>query len=153
MSYRLRPDETVRHGLKRIVRRQLRRAHQSLQESGEQRVHEARKSVKKVRAIARLLQQADAAGIGKDARRLRAAGRVLSRLRDADAVLATLDRVGRRFPKRLPEHTAAIIRRELIQIKARITKEPRTARRVARAARSLRTVRKSVERWDEGGPA
>jgi CHAD domain-containing protein len=147
MSFRLNPDEAVRHGLKRIVRRQLRRAHRSLQENGEDRVHEARKSVKKVRAIVRLLREAEAAHIGKDERRLRAAGRVLSRLRDADAVLTTLDLVKRRFPKRLSEHTAALIRRELIRIKTQITKETRTARRVARAARELRTARRSVDGW------
>jgi CHAD domain-containing protein len=147
MSYRLHLDETVRHGLKRIVRRQLRRAQQSLRETSEERVHEARKSVKKVRAIVRLLRQTDTAGIGKDARRLRSAGRVLSRLRDADAVLATLDRVRRRFPKRLPEHTAAIIRRELIRTKAQIKKGRRNTRRVAHATRSLRCVYQSLRRW------
>ena len=148
MSYRLKPDETVRHGLKRIVRRQLERAGQSLHDAGKERIHEARKSVKKARAIVRLLRQADAVGIGKDMRRLRSAGRVLSRLRDADAVLATLDRVRRRFPKRLPEHTAAIIRRELIRTKSEMMKDARNIRRIAHAARALRCVRRSLPQWE-----
>jgi CHAD domain-containing protein len=148
MSFRLKPDETVRRGLKRIVRKQLRRGHQCLQRGGDDRVHEARKSVKKVRALVRLLELADAKAIGRDARRLRAAGRVLSRRRDADAVLATLDRVRSHFPKHLPEHVAARIRRELIQTRADIARETGNKRRVVRAARALETVRKSIRTWD-----
>lgn len=148
MSFRLKRDESVRRGLKRIVRKQLRRAHRCLQQSSEDRVHEARKSVKKVRAVVRLLEMADAKAIRRDARRLRAAGRILSRRRDADVVLDTLDRVRRHFPKRLPEHTAMRIRRELIRRREEVAREVRNKRGVARAARTLQTVRQSVRKWD-----
>src|SRR5450432_2747420 len=107
MAFAVDRNESIRRGLKRIVRKELRRARAHLRHRQETAVHEARKSVKKVRAVVELLQQIDTDALNKDARRLRSAGQKLSVLRDADAVIATFDHLRRRFPKRLSEHTYA----------------------------------------------
>jgi CHAD domain-containing protein len=147
MSFSLKSSAPVRRRLKQLVRHQLRQAGPALRADGEGAVHAARKSVKKVRAIVGLLCLADANVPRKDERRLRAAGRALSTLRDSDAVIATFDRLRRRFPKRLPEHTSALIRGQLVRIKTRIAREARGTQRVDRTAHTLRDVQRSVKEW------
>jgi CHAD domain-containing protein len=147
MPFTLNPDEPIRRGLKQLIRRQLRGADKRLREDGEGAVHEARKSVKKARAIVELLQQADTDALGEDKRRLRAAGRALSILRDSDAVIASFDLLRTRFPRRLPEHTNGIIRRQLARRKTRIARDARDNRSLAKTAHTLRAVRRSVKHW------
>jgi CHAD domain-containing protein len=147
MSFSLNSSAPVRRRLKQLVRHQLRDAGTALRDDGEGAVHAARKSVKKVRAIVGLLRLADANVLRKHERRLRAAGRALSTLRDSDAVIATFDRLRRRFPKRLPEHTSALIRGQLVRIKTRIVRKAGGKRRVDRTAHTLRDVRRSVKEW------
>jgi CHAD domain-containing protein len=72
-------------------------------------VHESRKSVKKVEALARLLDHVGFAPPRKEVKRLRAARRSLSRVRDADVAIETFDRLRSRFSHRIPEHTSAMI--------------------------------------------
>ena len=113
----------------------------------EAHVHEARKSVKKARAVVRLLRQAGTPGIRKDERRLRDAGRTLSDLRDAAAVVATLDRVRQAFPRRLSRHALAIVHRGLVRANARRIADASEHGRVARTAKALRAVRQSATTW------
>ena len=96
----------------------------------ESAVHESRKSVKKVRAVAAFLEQAGAKLPRKDRKRLKSAARALSRLRDSAAIIDTFDRVRRRYPKQLSEHTYGILRRGLVGARNR--------RAGARAARRCR---------------
>jgi CHAD domain-containing protein len=110
-------------------------------------VHAARKRVKKVRSVLTLLQHFDADAFDKDARRLRAAGRLLAVLRDADAVIATYDRLRKRFRKRLPEHTYAMMRRPLVKAKSRAMRDARADGQVVPVAGTLRAVRRRVKRW------
>jgi CHAD domain-containing protein len=146
MAFTLNPNESIRRGLKRLIRKELRRASEHLQHDQETAVHEARTSVKKVRAVVTLLQHTDTGAFEKDARRLRAAGQTLSILRDADAVIATFDHLRTRFPKRLSEHTYAIMRRQLVRAKARLIIDARVDRSLAHVAQTLRAVRRSVKR-------
>src|ERR1700730_17482721 len=118
MAFTLNAKKPIRRELKQIARKALRRAGEHLRDDHEKAVHQARKSVKKVRAIVDLLQEIEADSFEKPARQLRATGRTLSVLRDADAVIATFDHLRARFAKRLPEHTYAIMRGQLIRAKA-----------------------------------
>jgi|SRR5579862_3053372 len=147
MAFALDPKESIRRGLKHVVRKELRHAREHLRGDEETAVHEAHKSVKKVRALVKLLQQTDAASVGKDAERLGAVGETLSRLRDSVAVVATFDRLCKRFPKRLPERTSATMRRQLVQGQARITKNARAGRSTTQVTRTLRALRRSVKGW------
>jgi CHAD domain-containing protein len=147
MAFALNPTRPIRRGLKRLVRKTLRRAGQDLRHDPKSAVHEVRKRVKQVRAIVKVLQQTDAGSLAKDARRLRAAGQRLSILRDADAVIATFDHLRTRFPTRLPEHTYAIMRRQLVRAKARIMRDARAEQSQAHVAHTLHAVCRSVKRW------
>src|SRR4051812_5184890 len=118
MAFKLTRRKHIEDELTKIVRQQLRNTARALTtNTGSQfrnAVHESRKSVKKVRAIAAILKQAGAKLPRRDRKRLKSAARALSRVRDSTAIIDTFDRVRRRYPKQLPEHTYGILRRGLI---------------------------------------
>src|SRR5262245_3627299 len=109
MAFALHQPKHIERALARIVRRQLRNATLGLTTSAGSRfrtaVHESRKSVKKVRAVAGFLEQAGAKLPRKDHKQLKSAATALSRLRDSAAIIDTLERVRRRYRKQLPGHT------------------------------------------------
>jgi hypothetical protein len=89
MSFELRHRKHIGDELTKIARQQLRKTAQALITSeGSQfrsAVHESRKSVKKVRAIAALLTQAGAKLPGRDRKRLKSSASALARVRDSTA--------------------------------------------------------------------
>ena len=150
MSFELHHRKHIEHELTKIVRQQLRKTAALTTSQGSQfrtAVHESRKSVKKVRAVAALLTQAGAKLPRRDRKRLKSAARVLSRVRDSTAIIDTFDRVRRRYPRQLPEHTYGILRRSLVA--ARDRSEVRTRRDgvAAEAAGHLEKTRKSAKEW------
>ena len=151
MSFELHHRKQIEGELTKIVRRQLRNAAHALTTSeGSQlrnAVHESRKSVKKVRAVSAFLAQAGAKLPRRDRKRVKSAARALSRVRDSAAILDTFDRVRRRYPTQLPEHTYEILRRALVA--ARDRREARAQRDgvVAKAAERLQKTRKLAKRW------
>jgi CHAD domain-containing protein len=151
MSFELHQRKHIEDELTKIVRQQLRNtAHPLTTSAGSQfrsAVHESRKSVKKVRAVAAFLKQAGAKLPRRDRKRLKSAARALSRVRDSTAIIDTFDRVRRRYPKQLPEHTYGILRRGLVA--ARDRNEARAQRDgvVAEAAERLEKTRKSAKKW------
>src|SRR3981189_1948536 len=113
MAYRLRQQESVADGLRRLARKALQSARDRLRRTSppsDEAVHEARKSVKKVRAIVRLIEAAGGRGIGKSKKQLRTVNRTLSRLRDADVMIESLAMLRHDYPHLLSEHTVARVR-------------------------------------------
>jgi CHAD domain-containing protein len=151
MSFELHERKHIEHELVRIVRRELRNAARALTTSAgskfENAVHESRKSVKKVRAVASLLQKAGAKLPRKDRKRLKSAARALSRLRDSAAIIDTFDRLRRRYPKQLPEHTYGILRRGLVGARNREQTRARRDGTVREAAARLASTRKAAKHW------
>ena len=151
MSFELHRRKHIEDQLARIVRRQLRNtAHSLTTSAGTQfrtAVHESRKSLKKVRAVAALLTQAGAKLPRKDRKRLKSAAGALSRVRDSAAIIDTFDRVRRRYPKQLREHTYGILCRGLVT--ARDRREVRAQRDgvVAEAAGRLERTCRSARKW------
>ena len=151
MSFELRHRKHIQDELTAIVRRQLRNRARALTTSeGSQlrsAVHESRTSVKKVGAVAAFLTKAGAKLPRRDRKRLKSAGRALSSIRDGTATIDTFDRVRRRYPKRLSEHTYGIFRHSLVA--ARDRSEARAQRNgvVTEAAEPLEKTRKSAKEW------
>jgi len=151
MSFELHQRKHLEDELTKVVRQQLRNAAHALTTSAGSQfrsaVHESRKSIKKVRAVAALLKQAGAKLPRKDRKRMKSAARALSRVRDSSAIIDTFDRVRRRYPKQLPEHTYAILRRGLVA--ARDLREAVAQRDgvVAEAAERLQKTRTSAKKW------
>ncbi len=151
MSFELHQRKHIEDELTKIVRQQLRNTTRALTTSeGTQfrnAVHESRKNVKKVRAVASFLKQAGAKLPRRDRKRLKSAARALSRVRDSAAIIDTFDRVRRRYPMQLPEHTYGILRRGLVNARDRSEARAQRDGVVAEAAERLAKTRKSAKGW------
>ena len=102
--YRLEPGESPLEGIGRVARGQLDLATELLGHGGDdgEAIHEARKALKRVRAVLRLSRDY----LGADRYRhenviLRDAGRELSGARDARVLVETLDELAERHPDEL----------------------------------------------------
>ena len=149
MSFKLHQRRHIEDELAKIVRWELRKSARALTASAgskfEGAVYESRKSVKKVRAVAAILEQAGAKLPRKDRKRLKSAAKALSRLRDSAAIIDTFDRVRRRYPKQLSEHTSGILRRGLVRARNREQARARRDGTVREAAERLATTCKSAK--------
>jgi CHAD domain-containing protein len=151
MSFELDQRKHLEDELRKIVRRELRNIVRALTTSPERdfegAIHESRKSLKKVRAVAAVLEQAGAKLPRKDRKQLQSAAGALSRLRDSAAIVESLQRVRRRYPKLLPEHTYGILRRGLVGARNRLEGRAKRDGVVAEAAERLAKTRKSAKSW------
>lgn len=104
----LKPDETLAHGLRRMALGQVDLAIEELARTSagakdtEKAVHETRKALKRLRALLRVLRRE----LGEDAfaredATVRDIARRLSGARDAEVMLATLDALIERHPRKL----------------------------------------------------
>ena len=151
VSFELHQRKHIEDELTKIVRQQLRNTTRALTTTAGSQfrsaVHESRKSVKKVRAVASFLKQAGAKVPRRDRKRLKSAARALSRVRDSSAIIDTFDRLRRRYPKQLPEHTYGILRRGLVAARDRSEARAQHDGVVAEAAGRLEKTRKSAKQW------
>jgi CHAD domain-containing protein len=117
--YRLEPGEPIGPGIRRIARGQIDRAIASLDPDarGElaPRVHDARKSLKRLRALLRLVRD----DLGQKVYRrendaFRAIGRTFSDARDATMLVQTLDDMAERYDEELPDGAFARLRKQLV---------------------------------------
>lgn len=96
MGYRLEAEESVPKGLRRIVREEIESAqeHFSGKQGGpDEAIHEARKSIKKIRAVLRLVQDELGPAYRKENATLRAIAVDLSEIRDAAAIIESFDQL------------------------------------------------------------
>ena len=119
MSYRLKQDETISDGIKRIVIEQIDQAIEGLEsQSGSQddAIHDARVCFKKIRAVLRLVRtEFDADIFRQENICYRDAGRRLSAIRDTAAMLETFDKLTVRFADQLAPNAFAELRQPLKQ--------------------------------------
>lgn len=118
MAFRFDAEETVGEAFQRTAREQLLAAETALSHDAESdsaaAVHDARKSVKKERALLRLMRGALPGGQRRaENAALRDAARKLSGARDAEVMLQTLDGLAERYAGQVPQHEFAAIRERL----------------------------------------
>jgi CYTH domain-containing protein/CHAD domain-containing protein len=109
-AYRLKRKESPAEGARRIALGRARKARERLSEAtgdAAEAIHGARKDLKKIRAILRLVREE----VGEktyraENRRFRDAGRLLSESRDAEVKLETLAKLGERFGDAFPPSQA-----------------------------------------------
>ena len=94
MSYQLRKNEKLGHGLRRICREQIESAFavaRGEKKAGDTPVHQTRKHLKKARAALRLIRKEIGAGLFREQdHRLRDVARLTSEIRDAEVRLQTV---------------------------------------------------------------
>src|SRR3954452_8100151 len=116
MSYGLTFNETPADAVERGRREQLGAAAQSLREGDDpiEAIHDARKRIKKTRALLRLARPAlEKAESRRRNRALRDTGRAMSDNRDADVLVETVELLAERFVGQYPKTFFAGIKRPL----------------------------------------
>ena len=150
MAFRLKHDESVTRGLRRLARKQLKSAAKALgrgRTPGAAAIHDARRDVKKTRAILAILELDRADGIGHARARLRKASRALSRLRDAAALVQTFDALHPRASSTVSARTLGLVRSRLMAEQRAVLRGGGSHGEIRKAARSIRRSRRSVDRW------
>ncbi|MEZ4771717.1 MAG: CHAD domain-containing protein [Bacteroidia bacterium] len=118
MNFQLQQNESLQEGIKRILYEEIDFALMSLQaeENIHEGVHDARKSFKKIRSIARFVR--DEIGDEKytvENTWYRDAGRKLSALRDATAMIETLDKIRLQYPESISDKTYLSLEKTLLK--------------------------------------
>ena len=153
MSLELERDEPISEGVRRIVCERIDMALETLTRSAravsDDAVHEARKRFKEIRGVLRLVRDELGGKIfRRENRTFRDAARPLSVLRDAKALIDSLDALIAHFKERVKPKAFAKFRRVLIERRREARKQVlQKDRAVVRIVRRIRSARKRVERW------
>jgi CHAD domain-containing protein len=151
VGYRLDPQKPVAHEVRRIAGHQFELAIEALTGIGntesDTAVHAARRRIKKVRALIRLIRPALGRRGRAVNRRLRAVNRLLAPIADGQASLATLTQVAERYGHELPPEVTALIRVSLLRRKSLAEEEAALKDVHPTAAALLRAERDGVKDW------
>jgi len=169
MAYRLERDESVIAGLKRVVQDEIESAGTHLsgdkkagdKKAGDKKatrdeaIHEARKSIKKVRALLRLVSAELGGAYPRENARLRDIAGRLSEFRDAFALIATFDDLKKKYKDRAGNKLHSV-RAGLSRKRSQAGSEEDVGIVLDRAAAALGRAAKRVKAWPlqtDGFPA
>jgi CHAD domain-containing protein len=150
MSFEFKQDESVQRGVRRIARDEIADVEKAMGHrrriSHDKAVHAARKGLKKLRALTRIVRDS----IGQRAyqrenRAFRDAGRALSAARDARVLLDSFDKLMSELEG--SREWAPAARRRLLTMRREALREHEERGGEAEALRALRRVRQHVSRW------
>jgi CHAD domain-containing protein len=151
MPYRLKPRRSVASEIKRIADKQLALAIDELRAVGDRRsddrIHEARRHVKKVRAIFRLVQPALGDTYHTSTRRLRIANRMLAPIADGRAVGDTIAQLARKYRASRSQRALRSIHAALVRRAGRIDGQAELDRVLPTVAGILRRERRRLTDW------
>jgi len=155
MTFRLKPGRPLSSELRRIMLRQIDAASAELTSVGDpesdEAIHDARRRVKKVRAVIRLIQP----GLGKPYRivdkDLHDVSRLLAPVADGQGIISTLDELARRYHTRLPRRVVTSIRAGLVELVAQTDRQASSDHVLSTSAATLRGERRRVKHWQLPG--
>jgi len=149
VAFRIKPHETVPRAIARMARKELASARDTVADARQpvgERVHDVRTSIKKLRALSRMVQPAVGRPARRAGRRLQKVARGVSGARDAEVVLKTFDQVldGAGKPSSEP------LARARAALAAQLRERTRPLRRgpaVKRLRKRIARERRKVKRW------
>ncbi|MBV8895450.1 MAG: CHAD domain-containing protein [Acidobacteriaceae bacterium] len=151
MAYRFRSNESVPEGIQRIVREEVEDATKQLGNTKgakrDEAIHEARKSIKKIRGAIRLMQPELGRIYRRENKRLGDAGRQLSDIRDAEAIIEVFDGVVEKYKAQLKPEAIRGIRRGLLKSKHETEQNIRVDSVVRQAVSALRGIGRDAAKW------
>ncbi|WP_279479274.1 CHAD domain-containing protein [Aureimonas sp. SK2] len=149
MAYRFDPRIPVDASIRRAAQEQIDKAVRDLSDGEDNRheaVHEARKRLKKLRGLVRLLRAAEPNFAAAENARYRDAGRTLSGVRDRTALIEALDGLEARFAGEVESPSFAVVRTALELKRQAAIEAQGSAEDVAAAAiRSLKEGRLALD--------
>jgi len=150
-KYHWTAHESVSEGLQRIASEQLQLAVSELvnhKASLDKAVHEARKSVKKIRSALRLVRGV----LGKEYDQangiLRDAGRQLSPLRDSQALIEIFDQLNGKYREELGDRSLISVRDGLLARKKELHRSFQRQRVSGKVVKSLRKLGAGIGKWN-----
>ena len=150
MGFRLKSGQSITSEVRRIVLRQLDLAASELVSVGDpesdEAVHDARRRVKKIRAIIRLIRPVLDKPFRSDPD-LRRVSKMLAPVADGKGVIDTLNELLQRYRKQLPRKTAAAIRSDLLAREKQIDRKAAEDGVLQQAKKTLRLERERVKHW------
>jgi CHAD domain-containing protein len=158
MAYRLDRGESVIRGLKRVVRGEMESAGSHLyahrkprlaghkKPSRDEAIHEARKSIKKIRAILRLVRAELGETQARENARLRDLARRLSAFRDAFAIIETFDGLKDKY-RNETRHKLQSVRAGLAKRRNEAEREEDVEIVLDEAVAALRKAARRVKGW------
>jgi CYTH domain-containing protein/CHAD domain-containing protein len=155
-AFRLKLDEPAPAGLQRIAAARARKARRRLDEvedGGAAAIHGARKDLKKLRAVLRMVRvELGEKSYRAQNRRYRDAGRLLSDTRDAEVKVETLDDLEERFGEEFPTAATEHWRRDLERERYAAGADPggELGERIERAVGEIEAGRHEIAHWDLG---
>mgnify|MGYP006278008515 CR=1 FL=1 len=151
MGYRIEKNETVEQAIRRVTCEQIDKAWTELTDASLDRheaVHQARKRFKKVRAVLRLARGSLDEVYALENVWFRDIARTLARVRDAGALIETVDGIRQTFAEQIEPDAFAAAREALVRRRGELAKESGDlSDRTADVAAQLRAIRGRVERW------
>ena len=148
MAFQLEAGEPVGRGLLRIVGEQIDGAVGRLRAEGEEpdeRIHEVRKHIKKIRAVLRLLRPALGAGYVAENAWYRELSRQLAAARDAGALVECFGRLTARLRDEVEEATLVQLRAALVRRRPCLPGD--LEREMGRTAAALEAARGRLSCW------
>jgi len=154
VGYRLEPGQPVADEVRRVAAHQLELASAQLTAAGDDThdgsVHTARRHIKKVRALIRLVRPAHRRRYRAVDRRLRTVNRMLAPIADAQATAAMLARVAWRNGGELPADVVARLRASVLRCESMAYEDAALADAFETAAALLRAERDAISEWRVG---
>jgi len=155
VAFRLKQGASISNEIRRIVLKQLEAAISELHTVGDPQsddaVHDARRRVKKIRAIIRLVRPVlDKAYRAVD-RDLSTVSRLLAPVADGRGIVETLQELEHRYSASLPKRVLAVARAGVLRNGARADREAHARGILKIAAGTLRSERTRVKHWQIRG--
>jgi CHAD domain-containing protein len=152
MSFRLRVDETIEEGIKRIIGEQITKAVAEVDDprlDAHETVHQVRKRCKKIRGFLRLVRSALEEGTyAEENAWFRDASRPLSHVRDARALVESYDALMERFGDQVERRTFAPVRRALtLRCRDIAAKEADLDARLVEFKEAMHAARERMSSW------
>ena len=151
MAYRLERDESVISGLRRVVREEIESAGDHLsgkkKATRDEAIHDARKSLKKVRATLRLVRGEMGAEYRRENTGLRDIAARLSEFRDAFAIIGTFDDLKKKFEAEAGGAKLRSVRAGLVRNRTESGGEKDVGVVLNAAAAALKKASKRVKEW------
>jgi CHAD domain-containing protein len=151
VAFRLKRRASIPSEVRRIVLGQLETAISELHAVGDPQsddaVHDARRRVKKIRAIIRLVRPVLDKGYRAVDRDLSTVSRLLAPVADGRGIIETLDGLANRYRRSLPKRTVSAARAGVLRNGARADREAQTRGVLKVAVGTLRSDRNRVKHW------
>jgi CHAD domain-containing protein len=155
MSFEIKAGKSLGKNLRRLVRKQLDRALDELTaargKAKDEAVHEARKAMKKVRAVLRLVRSEIGNGMYRKANAsLRDTARPLTEVRDAKILIETIDKLQDQFQERVAGRTFSEVRNHLMAHARKVRKRVLGQEHAFSSVRkSLRALQPQIKQWTD----